>query len=53
MKINYDYEVIELTSNLKLADGYLNCETIVLANIKKHFANEISIPVIESYLKKR
>lgn len=52
MKINYDYEVSELTSDLKLADGYLDCETIVLANIKKHYANGISIPVIESYLKK-
>jgi len=52
MKINYDYEVNELTGDLKLADGYLDCETIVLANIKKHYANGISIPVIESYLKK-
>lgn len=52
MKIDFDKEIIELTNDLKFADSYLECETIVLENIKKNIAKGISIPVIESYLKK-
>lgn len=52
MKIYFECEVSELTGELKSADGYLDCETIIFANVKKHLAYGIAIPVIESYLKK-
>lgn len=52
MNIDFENEVSDLTGDLKLADSYLDCETIVLANIKMHIANGISIPEIENYLKK-
>ena len=51
MKIDFDYEVSELTRYLKSADGYLDCEKIVLANTKRQLYNRIAIHTIESYLK--
>ncbi len=36
MKIDFEYEASELTGELKSADGYLECEAMVLANIKKY-----------------
>lgn len=51
MKIDFNYEVSELTGDLKSADGYLDCETIVLANIKRQLQNKIAVHSIESYLK--
>jgi len=52
MKIDFEYEVSQLTGELKPADGYLDCEAIVLANIKKQVATGIATPVVETYLKK-
>jgi len=52
MKIDFDVEASELTSELKSADGYLDCEEIILSNIKKHIAREIPTQDIQSYLKK-
>lgn len=51
MKIDFNYEVRELTEDLKSADGYLDCETIMLANIKRQLHNKIAVHTIESYLK--
>lgn len=52
MKLDFEYEISELTGELKEADGYLHCEAIVLSNIKKHIDKNISIIFIEGYLKK-
>lgn len=52
MKIDFEFEVSELTGELSTADGYLECEAIVLANIKKHIDKNISIIFIEGYLKR-
>ncbi|MBS1666405.1 MAG: hypothetical protein JST58_03430 [Bacteroidetes bacterium] len=52
MKLDFDYEVNELCGDLKVADGYLDCETIILANIKRHINNNIPVSFIEGYLKK-
>lgn len=51
MKVYFDYEVGELTGVLKSTDGYLDCETIVLANINRQLHNKIAVHTIESYLK--
>jgi hypothetical protein len=52
MKIDLEYQVSKLTSELKVADGYLECEAIVLANIKKQTDKNIAIIFIEGHLKK-
>ena len=51
MKIDFGLEVSKLTVDLKSADGYLDCETIVLADIKRQLQNKIAVHTIESYLK--
>lgn len=52
MKLIFDDEVNELNGELKLADGYLECEAIILANIKKHVDKNIPTVFIEGYLKR-
>ncbi len=52
MKIYFEYDVSELINKLKVADVYLECEAIVLENIKKHTDKNISIIFIEGYIKK-
>lgn len=52
MKLDFEYEVSELTGELKEADGYLDCEVIILANIKKQVDKNISIIFIEGYIKR-
>lgn len=52
MKLDFEYEVSELTGELKEADGYLDCEAIILANIKKQADKNISIIFIEGYIKR-
>lgn len=51
MKINFEAEVKVLASQLKLGDGYLDCEQIITTNIKKKIQDGITIPAIEIYLK--
>lgn len=52
MIIDFDNETKEIISDLKLADGYLDCEKVIIYNIKKHLANGFPVSVIEGYLKK-
>ena len=49
--INFEFEVKEFIVALKQANGYLDCENIVIHNIKKHVSNGITATNIESYLK--
>jgi hypothetical protein len=50
--INFEFETKEIIAALKLADGYLNCENVIIRNIKKQVSNGITVTNIESYLKK-
>lgn len=52
MKDDFENEVIELTSELKKADGYLQCEAIILANMQKQADKNNSITFIVSCLKR-
>jgi hypothetical protein len=51
MIINIDPETKEIVSELKLADGYLDCEKIIIHNIKKQFKNGHSAQSVITYLK--
>lgn len=51
MKINFETEAKALTSQLKAGDGYLDCEHIIIDNIKKQIHSGFAIPDIEKYLK--
>ncbi len=50
--INFEFETKEIIGTLKLADGYLDCENVIISNIKKHVISGIEINNIEGYLKK-
>lgn len=52
MAIEFEKEAKEITANLKLADGYLDCEKIIIRNIKKLLLNTHPVSEIEGYLKK-
>lgn len=52
MAINIDKELNEMIASLKQAEGYLDCEKLIIVNIKKHLANKVTVPDIEDYLKK-
>jgi len=49
--INLEAESISILNELKKADSYLDCEMIIINNLRKHLNNGSSIPEIESYLK--
>ena len=49
--INFNYETKEINIKLKEVKGYLDCENIIIENIKKHAANGVSVNDIENYLK--
>ena len=50
MIIAFEHE--KKNSKLKNADGYLDCEKVIIHNIKKHLFNGFSESVIEACLKK-
>lgn len=50
MKINFEAETKGLASQLKVGDGYLDCEHIIITNIKKQMQSGFAIPEIENYL---
>ena len=52
MAINIDKELNEMIASLKPAEGYLDCEKVIIVNIKKHLANKVAVPDLEDYLKK-
>lgn len=52
MNIDFELETNEIVSALKTADGYLDCENIILQNIKKQFAKKYTAEAIMAFLKK-
>jgi hypothetical protein len=52
IRIVFDKETKAMLIELKNANGYLDCENIILKNLKKHDNNRVSIIAIESYLRK-
>jgi hypothetical protein len=52
MPIDFDLETIEITDNLKQVEGYLDCEKIIIHNIKKHLEKGFDEENIIAYLKK-
>lgn len=52
MKIDFEYEIREMTPTLKLAKGYLECERVIINNIRKHIRNGFDDASISEFLKK-
>lgn len=52
MTINFDVETSEINSKLKQVEGYLDCEKIIIHNIKKNLDNGFDEEYIIVYLKK-
>ena len=50
--INFEKEVSELTNQLKSADGYLDCEKVIINNLKKQLKDGFEVSDIEVYLEK-
>lgn len=50
MKNDFENEASEIIGKLKLSDGYLECEKVVIENMKKQLATGYSIAVMEAYL---
>lgn len=49
--IHFDNETKEITAGLQKADGYLECESLLIKNIQKHAEKGIPISSIEQYLR--
>ena len=52
MAIDFDYEINEMSPGLKVAEGYLECEQIIIHNIRKHLKKNIGDTSILIFLKK-
>ena len=52
MSIDFDVEIIEITSKLKQEKGYLDCDRIIIQNIKKQLNEGFDDEKILIYLKK-
>ena len=52
MSIDFDVEIIEITSKLKQEKGYLDCDRIIIQNIKKQLTEGFDDEKILIYLKK-
>jgi len=50
-RIAFDDETSVMIKQLKNANGYLECENIILKNLGEHDNNRVSIISIRSYLK--
>ncbi len=48
--INFEFETKEISTGLKQAHDYLECEHIIVANIKKHMEAGVEIKNIDDYL---
>jgi hypothetical protein len=51
MPLHFDHEAQQIKAKLKLVDGYVACESIVVKNVLKHVENGIDDIRIEKYLK--
>lgn len=52
MSIDFNLETIEITNKLTQVEGYLDCERIIIRNIKKQLDNGFDDGEIILYLKK-
>lgn len=52
MLIEFDIETIEITGKLKLVEGYLDCEKVIVQNIRKQLQKGNNDENILLYLKK-
>lgn len=50
MPINFDHEINEITENLKKVEGYLECEKIIIHNLKKLLDQGFDEESIKYYL---
>ena len=50
MRIDFDYEVSEMTPDLQEAEGYLECEKVILNNVRNHVVKGFDDKVIINYL---
>ncbi|HEY8688165.1 MAG TPA: hypothetical protein VIM07_02950 [Chitinophagaceae bacterium] len=50
--IDFDFEIIEVTYEIMQAEGYLECEKIIIHNIKKQLDNSYDDEKIIVYMKK-
>ncbi len=53
MSIYFEAEIAEMISNLNNVKGYLDCEKIVICNIKKHIVNSVTDEIIIQFLKRQ
>lgn len=51
MLMNFTSEAEQIIDDLKLVDGYLACEKIIIKNIIKHLESDLDDGNIENYLK--
>jgi hypothetical protein len=52
MKIDFEYEMNAIEPQLKSAKGYLDCEKIIVNNIRKHSIKEFDDDSIAEFLNK-
>lgn len=52
MSINFEQEVLKIIQPIESADGYLECEKIIIKHIREQLANAATGAAIEDYLKK-
>ena len=52
MPIEFDAEINEITDKLEQVEGYLDCEKVIIQNIRKQLQNEQTDENIILYLKK-
>ncbi len=52
VRVVFDKETKAMLIELKNANGYLDCENIILKNLRKHDNNRLPIIAVESYLRK-
>jgi hypothetical protein len=52
MPIDFENEVLKITNQLKFADGYLDCEILIIHEIKQQIIDGFTFADIEECLKK-
>jgi len=52
MPIDFDSEIAEIAARLRQTEGYLECEKVIVHNIKKQLVNGNNDENIIAYLKK-
>ena len=52
MKIDFEYEISEMSPDLQLTEGYLECEKVIVNNLRKHIIKGFDDKTIVNYLEK-